>query len=82
MEPARAAEVILDGVARNQALIVFPASIRWTRRVYGLFPRLIEREILRQFRQRRKRYQAAESDSLKPGELAHSEGFETRPSNA
>jgi short chain dehydrogenase/Phage integrase family len=33
MPAARAAEVILDGVARNQALIVFPASIRWARTV-------------------------------------------------
>jgi NAD(P)-dependent dehydrogenase (short-subunit alcohol dehydrogenase family) len=63
MEAAQAAQVILEGVARNQAMIVFPASIRWARRAYNLFPRLTEREILRQFRQRRKRYQAAEPDS-------------------
>jgi hypothetical protein len=79
MEPARAAQVILGGVARNQALIVFPASIRWARRLYSLLPRLIEREILRQFRQRRQRYQPAAPDSLKPGEPAHPQGSETRP---
>jgi NAD(P)-dependent dehydrogenase (short-subunit alcohol dehydrogenase family) len=55
MEPSRAARVILDGVARNQALIVFPASIRWFRRAYNLFPRLTERELLRQFRHQLKR---------------------------
>jgi NAD(P)-dependent dehydrogenase (short-subunit alcohol dehydrogenase family) len=59
MEPARAAQVILDGVARNQALIVFPASIRWLRRANQLFPRLIERGLLRQHRQRRNMYEAA-----------------------
>jgi NAD(P)-dependent dehydrogenase (short-subunit alcohol dehydrogenase family) len=58
MPAARAAEVILDGVARNQALIIFPASIRWARRAYHLFPRLIDRELLRQFRQRQQKYQA------------------------
>jgi NAD(P)-dependent dehydrogenase (short-subunit alcohol dehydrogenase family) len=58
MQAARAAEVILNGVIRNQALIVFPASIRWARRAYHLFPRLIDREMLRQFRQRQNRIQA------------------------
>lgn len=50
MEPSRAAQLILDGVARNQALIVFPASIRWVRRAYRLFPRLIDGYLLRQMR--------------------------------
>jgi len=58
MEPSRAAQVILDGVARNRALIVFPASIRWLRRANQLFPRLIERELLRQSRRQRKMYEA------------------------
>lgn len=58
MEPSRAAQVILDGVARNQAVIAFPASIRWARRAYRLFPRLIERELLRQLRELR-RYRTA-----------------------
>ncbi len=59
MEPSRAAQLILDGVARNQALIVFPASVRWLRRASQLFPGLIERALLRQFRQRQQRARAA-----------------------
>ena len=59
MEPSRAAQVILDGVARNKALIVFPASVRWLRRANQLFPGLIERGLLRQFRQRQQRVRAA-----------------------
>lgn len=66
MPAARAAEVILDGVARNQALIVFPASIRWARRAYHLFPRLIDHELLRQFRQWQQKYQAAAPVPRKP----------------
>jgi NAD(P)-dependent dehydrogenase (short-subunit alcohol dehydrogenase family) len=66
MQAARAAEVILDGVARNQALIVFPASIRWARRAYHLFPRLIDRELLRQFRQRQQRYRATAPVAREP----------------
>lgn len=66
MWPSRAAEVILDGVARNQALIVFPASIRWARRAYHLFPRLIDRELLRQFRQRQHRYRATAPAAREP----------------
>jgi short-subunit dehydrogenase len=59
MEPSRAAQVILDGVARNKALIVFPASVRWLRRANQLFPGLIERGLLRQFLQRQQRVRAA-----------------------
>jgi NAD(P)-dependent dehydrogenase (short-subunit alcohol dehydrogenase family) len=43
IESAQAAHAILDGVARNQAMIVFPASARWVRRVYRLFPGVIDR---------------------------------------
>jgi NAD(P)-dependent dehydrogenase (short-subunit alcohol dehydrogenase family) len=53
MEPSRAARVILDGVARNKALIVFPASIRWARRASRLFPSLGDRILLRQMRESR-----------------------------
>jgi NAD(P)-dependent dehydrogenase (short-subunit alcohol dehydrogenase family) len=53
MDPARAAQVILDGVARNKAMIVFPASIRWGRRLDRLFPGLSNRVLLRQMRQSR-----------------------------
>jgi hypothetical protein len=43
IEPSQAAQAILAGVARNQAMIVFPASIRWVRRAYRLFPGVIDR---------------------------------------
>ena len=59
MEPARAAQVILDGVARNRALIVFPASIRWARRASLLLPRLGDQILLRQLRKSRT-YRTAE----------------------
>ena len=42
IEAAQAARVILDGVARNQAVIAFPGSIRLALRAYRLFPRLVE----------------------------------------
>jgi NAD(P)-dependent dehydrogenase (short-subunit alcohol dehydrogenase family) len=58
MPAARAAEIILDGVA-NRALIVFPASIRWARHIHDLFPQLIESEVLRQFRRRKQKIAAA-----------------------
>ena len=59
MPAARAAEIILDGVARNRALIVFPASIRLARHVHDLFPPLLESEVLRQFRRRKRKIAAA-----------------------
>jgi NAD(P)-dependent dehydrogenase (short-subunit alcohol dehydrogenase family) len=40
----QAARVILDGVARNKPVILFPAGIRWARRLYYVFPRLIGRQ--------------------------------------
>jgi NAD(P)-dependent dehydrogenase (short-subunit alcohol dehydrogenase family) len=44
MMPApRAAQLILAGVERNQAVIVFPASARWLWRTYRLAPRLLGR---------------------------------------
>jgi len=43
MEPPRAAQVILNGVEKNQAVIVFPASIRWVWRAYRVAPALISR---------------------------------------
>jgi NAD(P)-dependent dehydrogenase (short-subunit alcohol dehydrogenase family) len=58
MEPERAARVILDGVARNKALIVFPASIRWGRRLVRILPGLSDRILLRQMRDSR-RYRTA-----------------------
>jgi NAD(P)-dependent dehydrogenase (short-subunit alcohol dehydrogenase family) len=65
MDPARAAQVILDGVARNKALIVFPAAIRWGRRLDRLLPGLSDRILLRQMRESRQ-YRTAESDSAPP----------------
>jgi len=59
MEPERAAQVILAGVDRNKAMIVFPASIRWGRRLDRLFPGLSNRILLRQMRESR-RYRTAE----------------------
>jgi NAD(P)-dependent dehydrogenase (short-subunit alcohol dehydrogenase family) len=59
MEPERAAQVILDGVARNKALIVFPAAIRWGRRLDRLLPGLSDRILLRQMRELR-RYRTAD----------------------
>jgi NAD(P)-dependent dehydrogenase (short-subunit alcohol dehydrogenase family) len=59
MAPSRAAQVILDGVARDKALIVFPASMRWARRVNYVFPGLVDWILVRQLRQFRKYRTAA-----------------------
>jgi NAD(P)-dependent dehydrogenase (short-subunit alcohol dehydrogenase family) len=59
MEPEQAARVILDGVARNKALIIFPAAIRWGRRLDRLFPGISNKILLRQMRDQR-RYRTAE----------------------
>jgi len=45
-----AARRILRGVARNQALIIFPASVRWIWRLARLFPALIYRVSLYRMR--------------------------------
>jgi NAD(P)-dependent dehydrogenase (short-subunit alcohol dehydrogenase family) len=50
MAPTRAAQVILDGVARNKAMIVFPGNIRWGRHLVRLIPGLSDRIMLRHFR--------------------------------
>ena len=60
MEPEQAAGVILDGVARNKALIVFPAAIRWGRRLDRLVPGLSNKILLRQMRESRRYRTAAE----------------------
>jgi len=59
MDPDRAARVILDGVARNRAMIVFPVSMRWAWRALRLFPRLADRRLLQQMRKDRT-YRTAE----------------------
>jgi short-subunit dehydrogenase len=53
IEPAQAAQVILEGVARNRAVIAFPGYIRLAWRAYRLFPRVVERGMPRQVRQAR-----------------------------
>jgi NAD(P)-dependent dehydrogenase (short-subunit alcohol dehydrogenase family) len=47
MAADQAARVIMDGVARNTAVIVFPATIRWVRRLYLVWPRPVERSLVR-----------------------------------
>jgi NAD(P)-dependent dehydrogenase (short-subunit alcohol dehydrogenase family) len=59
MTSSRAARMILDGVARDKALIVFPASMRWARRVNEFFPGLVDWIMVRQLRQFRKYRTAA-----------------------
>ncbi len=54
MSAPKAAQVILEGVSRNQAVIVFPASIRWAWRAYRLFPGALERIALPRVRQIRR----------------------------
>ena len=49
---------------RNKALIVFPASIRWGRRLDRLFPGLSDRLLLRQMRALR-RYRTADEPVLR-----------------
>jgi NAD(P)-dependent dehydrogenase (short-subunit alcohol dehydrogenase family) len=52
MMPAdQAARVIMSGVARNTAVIVFPANIRWVRRLYLVSPRPVEQSLARKWRQ-------------------------------
>jgi NAD(P)-dependent dehydrogenase (short-subunit alcohol dehydrogenase family) len=50
MAPEKAARVILDCVARNTAVIVFPAAMRWARRLYFLWPRPVEQSLVRKWR--------------------------------
>jgi NAD(P)-dependent dehydrogenase (short-subunit alcohol dehydrogenase family) len=47
VEPVQAARAILDGVARNTEVIIFPASIRALRRVHFFFPGLISARMRR-----------------------------------
>jgi len=50
MEAAQAARVIMDGVARNRAVIAFPGYIRWAWRISSLFPSIVDRAAPRQIR--------------------------------
>ena len=60
----RAARVILEGVARNKPVILFPASIRWARRAYYLFPRLIGRQVQRWHRRPAHRLATPQNENL------------------
>jgi len=60
----RAARVILEGVAGNKPVILFPASIRWARRAYYLFPRLIGRQVQRWHRRRAHRLATPQNENL------------------
>jgi NAD(P)-dependent dehydrogenase (short-subunit alcohol dehydrogenase family) len=51
MEPSRAARLILDGVARNRAVIAFPGYVRWARRLTCLMPGLLDRAAPRRLRE-------------------------------
>ncbi len=67
MSAPRAAQIILAGVDRNQAVIVFPASIRLLWRAYriapGLLSRLLTPILLKRLRElRRYRVVSAETD--------------------
>ncbi len=62
VEAAQAARVILDGVARNQAVMAFPAYVRWAWRISCLAPRVLDRAAPRQIREMRS-YRIAADDS-------------------
>ncbi len=62
IEAAQAAVLILDGVARNHALIVFPGYVRWGWRAYRIFPRVVERVFLIRVRQLR-RYRTSSAET-------------------
>jgi NAD(P)-dependent dehydrogenase (short-subunit alcohol dehydrogenase family) len=50
VEPARAAQIILKGVARNRAVIAFPGYVRLAWRACSLWPGLPDRVVLRGIR--------------------------------
>jgi NAD(P)-dependent dehydrogenase (short-subunit alcohol dehydrogenase family) len=53
MKAEHAAHAILGGVLRNQAIIVFPTSMRWIWRLYRAFPHLLDGvwlTLMREFR--------------------------------
>jgi NAD(P)-dependent dehydrogenase (short-subunit alcohol dehydrogenase family) len=55
---AQAAETVLSGVARNQAVIAFPSYVRLGWLLSCLFPRLLDRAAPRQVRKARQKYAA------------------------
>ncbi|HMK63388.1 MAG TPA: SDR family oxidoreductase [Acidimicrobiales bacterium] len=65
IEAREAARSILSGVCRNQAIIIFPAAIRWAWRVYRLVPSLADRLMLPRVRQLRR--SGGRSQNFPPG---------------
>lgn len=61
IEAPQAAQAILAGVARNKAVIVFPASARWVRRAYQLLPGVVDRYYFLPHIRDLRRYRAAAS---------------------
>ena len=53
MPVSDATETILNGIHANDALIVFPANMRWAWRLNRLFPGLMERAWLSRIRRLR-----------------------------
>ena len=70
IEPPEAARVILDGVARNRAVIAFPRYIRWAWRAACLFPRVLDRAAPPQLRELREYRGAARPGTRTPGRLS------------
>ena len=54
MDASKAAQTILGGVSRNQAIIAFPAGVRLVWRLYRLSPHLLDRLLLNSTRNFRK----------------------------
>ena len=54
VEASDAARYILNGVARNRSIIIFPVSVRWAWRIYRVFPDLLDRAWLGRIRDFRK----------------------------
>ncbi|MGG3572998.1 SDR family oxidoreductase [Bacillus gobiensis] len=42
MNASKAVSIILDGIQKNKAIIIFPTPVRWAWRINRLFPRLME----------------------------------------
>ncbi|GAA0852661.1 SDR family NAD(P)-dependent oxidoreductase [Paenibacillus glucanolyticus] len=54
MNTREAVDIILKGIIKNKAIIIFPASVRWAWRIYRFFPRLLDQAWLQKIRSIRK----------------------------
>lgn len=54
MNPSEAIDIILNGIIKNKAIIIFPASVQWAWRIYRFFPRLLDQAWLQKIRNIRK----------------------------